>query len=135
MFDLMSGPLSLMLSLFHEDSSAEITYADILILFRVFCMEKIRWIIQVYTRLLIKDVLYILYVARYIVLSIFLTFYVHSYFAYRMFQGVAPKQFGNVYVSMLSMFQVVIFKIHIIKVVTLDSWNEKINQPVSKAYG
>jgi hypothetical protein len=52
------------------------------------------------------DVLYILSVARYLILALLLTFYVYSYFSYRMFEDVSPIFFRNVFVSMLSMFQV-----------------------------
>jgi hypothetical protein len=52
------------------------------------------------------DILYILWVSRYINLALFLTFYVYSYISYRMFQDVSQTYFRNVFVSMLSMFQV-----------------------------
>ena len=111
-FDSLSGPLSLVMNcLAFQDTM--LTYGDILVLFRIFCMEKIRLPPEMNIRLLIKDVLYILYVARYINMSIYLTYYVYSYVAYRLFGSISPAYFRNVYISMLSMFQVYnMFKHH-----------------------
>ncbi|KAM3134127.1 hypothetical protein pb186bvf_013748 [Paramecium bursaria] len=115
--DILSGPLSFLLNIYYINSEVTINFADILLLLRIFCLERIR--------LLIRDVFYILYVSRYINYALLLTFYVYSYIAYTLFQVVSPNFFRNVFKSMLSMFQVL----------TLDSWNQQVNQPVSKVYG
>ncbi|CAD8195184.1 unnamed protein product [Paramecium octaurelia] len=117
--DIISGPLSLILNVYFAIVTVEvaITISDIMLLLRIFCLEKIR--------LLIKDVFYILYVSRYINFALLLTYYVYSYIAYAIFQEISPKFFRNIFKSMLSMFQVL----------TLDSWNLQVNQSVSKYYG
>jgi hypothetical protein len=108
-FDILSGPVSLIIGLVSLVTSrnSELTLADIFLLLRIFCLERIRFIIKNWiVRLLIKDVFHILYVSRYINLSLSLTFYVYSYLAYRIFQIISPNYFRNVFISMLSMFQV-----------------------------
>ena len=105
MIDIVSGPISLAINVYNVVITEEvaITVSDILLLLRIFCLEKIRYLNSLF-RLLIKDVIHILYVSRYINFALLLTYYVYSYTAYAIFKDVSPKFFRNIFKSMLSMF-------------------------------
>jgi hypothetical protein len=72
------------------------SYADIIVLCYIFCVERIR--------ILINDIIHILIISRRIIFAMILCFYAYSYVAYRLFERVSPKYFSNIFISMLSMF-------------------------------
>ena len=101
-FDVISGPVSLLLMLVAQKVEWVLPIANICIMMRVNCLEKIR--------IIILDVIYIGGKVKSVILAIIQIYYVYSFISWRLFQDLEPNyNFGNVFYSMLALFQVITF--------------------------
>jgi voltage-gated sodium channel len=74
---------------------------------------------------LIKDCLFVTRIHYQILQIMGYLLYFHSILGVLLFSKVHPDYFGNIYLAMLSLFQVF----------TFDAWNEQINMPIMASVG
>ncbi|EAS06251.3 cation channel family transporter (macronuclear) [Tetrahymena thermophila SB210] len=120
LIDFLSGVFCIFLdiiSLIVGKNMLGIYYADGFRMLKLFTFEKLR--------IIIKDIFYVMPKAKKVFFSMVFVFFVFSLIGFKLFHHVNAEQFRNLFVSLLSMFQVL----------TFDSWNVQMNIPIINKWG
>ncbi|KAL4449785.1 hypothetical protein ABPG74_008158 [Tetrahymena malaccensis] len=120
LIDFLSGLFCLFLdiiSLIVGKNMMGIYYADGFRMLKLFTFEKLR--------IITKDIFYVMPKAKKVFFSMVFVFFVFSLIGFKLFHQVNSEQFRNLFVSLLSMFQVL----------TFDSWNVQMNIPIINKWG
>ncbi|KAL4501637.1 hypothetical protein ABPG72_018688 [Tetrahymena utriculariae] len=120
LIDFLSGLFCLFLDIISHivgKNMMGIYYADGFRMLKLFTFEKLR--------IIIKDIFYVMPKAKKVFFSMIFVFFVFSLISFKLFHHVNAEQFRNLFVSLLSMFQVL----------TFDSWNVQMNIPIINKWG
>ncbi|KRX06504.1 hypothetical protein PPERSA_05117 [Pseudocohnilembus persalinus] len=117
LIDLFCGPVALLIDLHFIISNqifTSIYLSDVFRMLKIFSLTKIR--------ILIKDIFHVVPLASDIFAAMVFVYYIFSFQGFVIFHNIHPDYFGNLFISMLSMFQVT----------TFDSWNYQITKNLKR---